>query len=360
MAITFGATGAPSQITENMDALVATSLANYKKTLTDNISKSNAFYHELSKAGLWEGRDGGLFIAEDLMYELGTADSYDGYDELSDAPTDGITQVQFEWRQGAAAITYSEKERIQNKHRLVNLVESKIKQAEMGFIEMFKRALLLGSLAQSAAGSLTTPWTSAVNGSTFIDPLPKLIHYAPTTSVLIGNINQSTSTWWRNQQKESAATTYSAFLAEMDNMYHNCSKGPGGPPTLIMVDQTTYELWNAAYYYKYQRQATTDNNYPFENILFHKAHVIWEEDVPNVYAGTSDTTTATGGTAYFINPQFFKVVYENERNFTHTPFVKPPKGDSKLAHILFMGQTTMNNRRKHGVVGKIARTLTAS
>lgn len=356
MSITFGPSGQPSGITVNFNTLFATSLANYRKTLQDNISTSNAFFHELKSLGLWESRDGGAWIAEDLMYELGQFDAYDGYDELGDTPMEGITQVQFQWRQGSVPISYSEKERKMNKHRLVNLVESKIKQAEMGFREGFSKALLQGAVSQGGA-SLTSPFTSTFNGAEFIDPMPKIIHYDPTASVEIGNINQNTRTWWRNNKKASAATTYSGFLAEMDNMYNNCTKGPGGAPKLILVDQTTYELWNAAYYDKYRRTAPTDDNYPFENIKFRKARVVWDEFVPDVETGVA--STATYGTAYFINPAFMKVVYESETNFEMTKFQKPPKGDSRLAHILWMGQITVNNRRKLGVVGKIARTLTA-
>lgn len=362
-AITFGSTGG-SQITVNMDALFSTSLANYKKTLDDNISQSNAFFYELKKAGLWEGQGGSAYIAEDLLYELGQFDSYDGYDELQDTPTDGITQCQFEWRQGAIPISYSEKERKQNKHRIVNLIESKIMQAELGFKEGFAKALMQGALSQGAGLTPTDPYTSSYNGSYFIDSLPRMIYYTAVAgtwpSLTIGNLDQNTYTWWRNRCTISTATTYLAFLMECDHLMNLCTIGPGGSPTLGLCDLTTFELFNAAYYAKYQTQNSSDANYPFDNVKFRKAHLVWDENVINVYAGTTDTTSATGGTLYIIHPQFFKVVYEEETNFEKTPFQKPPRGDSRLAHILWMGQTTLRNRRKHGVLGKIARTLTVS
>ena len=354
MAITFGAS-APSQITENFDALFATSLANYKTTLTNNISESNALFYEIKKQGSWESRDGGKYLAEDLMYELGSVDSYDGYDELPDTPTDGITQAQFEWRQLAVPISYSEKERKQNKHRLVDLVKSKITMAEMGMVEAFNKHMLQGSLA-SGGTSLTTPYTSPVNGSLSIDPLPLLIDYTPTGARSIGNIAQNTYTWWQNRTKTSSATTYAAFLLEWDNMYNSCSRGPMGQPKLILCDQTTFELLNEAYYQKFQTQLREDGQYPFTNVRFRNAHVVFDQYVCDV--ANTTTSTATKGTAYFINPSTLKVCYESETNMVMEPFAKPPKGDSRLAHIIFMGQTTINNRRKNGVIGNIARTLT--
>ena len=355
MAITFGASS-PSQVTTNLDALFATSLANYSKKLEDNISESNALFYEMKKNGSWEKEAGGTYLAVDLMYELGQFDSYDGYDELPDTPTDGITQAIYEWRQGAVPISYSEKERKQNKQRLHNLVKAKIMQAEMGFIEGFNKAILQGSMSQGGA-SLVTPYQSAVNGSYFIDPLPKIIDYVPSGARSVGNIAQNTYTWWRNRTKTSAATTYLGFLLEFENMYNTCARGPGGPPNLIITDQTSYELLNAAYYQKYQTQQKTDGNYPFENVMFRKAHVIYDQYVSDVESTL--TSTATYGTAYFVNTKFLKMRVESETNFEMEPFVKPPKGDSRLAHILFMGQLCTSNRRKLGVMGKIARTLTA-
>lgn len=357
MAITFGSASAPSQVTINLDALFAQSLANYRKELQNNISESNALFYEMKKGEMWETADGGTDLREPLMYQLGTADSYDGYDELPDEPTDGVTQAVFEWRQGAIPISYSEKERKQNKNGLKSLVKTKIMQAEEGFIDFFNKAMLQGSLMQGGV-SLTTPYTSPLNGSLFIEPLNSIIDFTPTTSRSIGNIAQNTNSWWQNRTKTSAATTYAGMLLEWDNMYNTCSRGPGGPPKLILCDQTTFELLNAAYYQRFQTPAKTDGNYPFDNIMFRGAHVVWDQYVTNVFAGTTDTTTALGGTAYFMNPKFLKMRYEAETDFTMTPFAKPPKGDSRLAHILFMGQLTVNNRRKHGVIGKIARTLT--
>lgn len=357
MPITFGASSAPSQITQNLDSVFSTSLANYKQTLADNISTSNAFFYELKRRGFWESRDGGAYIAEDLLYELGQADTYDGYDELADTPTDGITQVLYQWRQAAVPISYSEKERKMNKHRIVNLVKAKIRQAEQGIIELFNKMLLQGGLAGSGS-SLVDPYQSGVTGAYGIEPLGSLVSLDVTTSRDIGNINQASNTWWRNRTKTSTATTFSEFLAEWDNMYNTCARGPYGPPNLIICDQTTYELLNQAYYIKYRTQIPSDGNYPFENLKFRKAHVIFDEFVPDVFSNVANTNTY--GTAWFLNVETFRVAVEAETDFTMTPFAKPPKGDSRLAHILFMGNTTINNRRKNGVIGRIARTLSGS
>jgi hypothetical protein len=360
MAI-YGGSGAPAQSTFNYDSLVSTSLANYRGTLTDNISKSNPLFHELKKKDLWESRDGGMYIAEDLMMNTGGLEPYDGYDELPLVPNDGVTQMQVDWRQLATPIVISEKERKQNKHRIVSLLESRIKIAEIGMEENFTKHLLNGQLAGSGT-DIREPYMNNANGALSIDPLPRWVMYDPTANYTIGNINQSTQRWWRNVTKTSAATTGQGFLNEVMGVYQQVSKGPGGPPDLIWTDMTTWGLWHQAMMEKY-RATSSDNDFPYQNFKFWNSIVVWDEDIPDVSANggagalSADTTK---GTAYFLNTKFFKIIYESETNFVDTEFQKPINQDVKGKHILWMGNTLSNNRRKQGVLGNISRTLTFS
>lgn len=359
MGVTFGSGSAPSQVTLNLDSLFGTSLAAYRKELIDNIGQTNAFFHEIMKRELYEGQDGGSHIQIPVMYALATADSYDGYDELSTLPTDGITDAIYQWRQCAAAIAYSMKEVKQNKQKIVDLVKARIMQAEMGLQEYFSQSLLWGAAADG--GSLTAARTSPVNGSSSIDPLTLLIKFDPTTSTSIGNIAQDTNTWWRNKTFTSAASTYDAFLLELDHAFNNTSLGTGGKVNQVIFDETSYELFVHALYQKY-RQIKTDENFPFENTVFKNAIVTMDDKVPDVYSGT--TSAATYGSCFLINSKFFKLIHEDDSDFemlkdeNGKTFQKPVNGDSRVGHIAWMGNLTVSNRRKQGVFGKIARTLT--
>ena len=371
MAVTFGSGSAPSQVTLNLDSLFGQSLAAYKKELIDNIGATNAFFFEMLKGDLYESQEGGTYIQVPLMYALQVADSYDGYDELATVPADGITDAIYQWRQCAAAIVYSMREVKQNKQKIVDLVSSRIKQAEMGLQEFFSQSLMWGSVNQG--GSLTSPYTSPINGSSSIDPLPLLVAFDPTTSTTIGNINQSTSTWWRNKTLTSAATTYDAFLLEVDQIFNRPSLGTGGKVKLVLFDETTYELFVHAVYQKYRYTLMpSDEAYPFENIMYKGAHIVMDDKVPDVFNGAAPTTTAgagnpsslTNGSGFFLNPQFFKMIYETASDFemlkdeNGKTFQKPVNGDSRVGHVAWMGNTTTINRRKQGVIGKVARTLT--
>jgi hypothetical protein len=234
-------------------------------------------------------------------------------------------------------------------------VKTKIKQAEMGLQEYYSQSLMWGAAADG--GSLTSERVSPINGSLSVTPLFKLVQFDPTASSVVGNIDQSTSTnaWWRNKTNTSAATTYDGFLLEFDHTFNSASLGTGGRPTLILVDQTSYELVVHALYQKY-RQTKTDENFPFEN-----THIVMDDKTPDAYSGT--TSAATYGTALYLNSEFLNITYEADSDFEMLKtddgktFQKPVNGDSRVGHMAWMGNTTVSNRRKHAILGKIARTL---
>lgn len=356
MPATYGLSGQPSSATFNYDALVSTSLANYRSTLTDNVSSTNIIFHKLKSAGGWESCDGGLYIVEDLMYGLAPVDAYDGYDELPLTPTEGITQAQFQWRQLASPISISEKERKQNKHRIVNLIAAKLQQADIGMQEAWGKQFLQGSLSGSGS-SLITPYTSPVTGAQSMDPIGLLIAYNTGASLEIGNINQSTAgnEWWKNITKQSAATTFRGYLQELLNLKNSCSKSAGGGPNVALTDQISWELLSVAYYEVYRTQVQEVGNYPFPVLKFQGVEISWDQYMPDVHNGVANTDTK--GSFYFYNTKFAKVRYESETNFVATEFQRPVNMDAKFKHILWMGNSTINNRRKFGVMGNIARTL---
>jgi hypothetical protein len=376
LALTFGNTSAPNNITTYLDSLFATSIANYRKTLTDNIGASNAVFHEIMKSDAYESCEGGTYIGEPLMYGLAAADFYSGYDELSTLPTDGISQADFPWAQMACPIVYNMKEVFQNKNKIVDLVKARISQAEMGIQETFAQAFLWGNY--NNGGAITTEYVSSLNGSTGITPLPKLISYNTSgsagTALTLGGISEYTYSWWRNQYATSAATTYSGFIYELLNMYNTVALGTGGPPNLLIMDQVTYQNAQHAYFSIYKRnEGANSDTYPFENFMFKNARCILDDKVPDAYTGAPGTevggivspSTLTYGTAYFVNTKFMKLRYLPERDWqmltdeNGKTFAKPINGDSRVGHMAFMGNSTINQRRKQGVLAKIARSFTS-
>ena len=347
-----------NSLTLSYDALLSTTLFNYRKTIEDNISKSNAIIYFLMKKNdnYKKIDDIGDRMQVPLMYELGQADSYSGYDILDTSPMDGITSAFWEWRQASVPIAISSLEEKKNsgEARIIALLEAKTKQAEMGIQEFFNKRLLVGA----GGSSITTAYTSPVNGSTFIDPLPLLIKTDPSTTA-VGTLDPAVHTWWRNQfQDADTGTTFALFLKVLRQLRLKCGRGPGGMPDLHLTDENVYTLYETALAAAHQNPSYERADIPFENIMFHKAPVTYDEILPN-WDGGSETVSTTAGTWVMINSKFFEIKVHSGTDFAPTPFQKPENQDAKVAHILWLGGIGMSNRRKHGVAFDIDTTITS-
>ncbi len=377
--ITFGSSSNPSNISQYMDSVFGLSVANYRKELTDNIGATNAFLYEILRSDAYESADGGSWIQEPLMYALAPADSYDGYDELSTLPTDGVTDAVYQWRQVASPCVYNMREVILNQHRIVDIVKTRIKQSEMGIQEGFAQSLSWGNSVNG--GDLWDPRVSSVNGSNNIEPLGEFVRYDPTsaTDPTVGNIDQSTASnsWWRNrtQVNGSGAGDYVTFILELEAMYNSCALGTGGAPNLILMDQVSYQLFVMAFFFRYRiMPGDVPTDFPFEAKKFKNAIVVMDDKVADFYSDAAPTSQNVGGvssgltygSAIFLNTKFFKLRYHPDRDWEMLEdengkrFAKPINGDSRVGHVAWMGNLTCNNRRKQGVLAKIARTMTAN
>lgn len=349
---------APSSLTLTYDAILSTTLFNYRKTLADTIATANAFLFFLmkkNKDGYEEVTQIGQRMMMPLMYELGSADSYSGYDILDTTPADGITAAFYDWRQAAVPIAISGDEEKKNRGeaQILSLLKAKTKQAELGIQTFFNQRLMQGA----GGSSITSAYTSAMNGSSFVDPLGLQVKFDPTSTTTIGNIDQGANTWWRNQFKDfTGVATFAGFLANLRNLRNNCSKGSGGPPDLYLASQGAEELYEAALAAAHRNPSYQVADIPFDNVSFYSKPMVWDEFVPDVKNGT---VTQTTGTIFMLNTQYWGVKVDAETNFAPTPFNKPTGQDAKVAHILWYGAVGCSNRRKQGVGGGINTTVTA-
>ncbi len=362
---TIGTGGVPSQNTVNYDALLSTTLFAYRKTLYDNIFKDSAFLAALREFGGVEKQDGGERIALPLMYgSSSTVKSYSDYETLDTTPQDGFTTAFETWRELAGTISISRKEERQNsgEGRLINLLESKVKQAEMSMRETINDQLIAGTVssAEFVPGNLSKD----------LNPLGYFLRKDntanPTSGGNVGNIAAS-NTWWRHKTAvvDSASTdtgnafalnvtTYAGLKVALRRMYNHCSRGSGGSPNLVVMDQNSYETYENALDVNIRFQSTRLGELGFDTVKLRGAEVIWDETTPDVNTGT---LAITDGTAFFLNTSFYKLVIDSDTDIVTTPFVEPENQTAKTAKILFMANACVSNLRKLGVVYGISQTI---
>ncbi len=354
----------PTSETRSYTALLSTTLENWAKGVPDQITSSLFFYYWLKRSNSFISvASPGERCRYTLRYENGNADSYSGYDQLDTSPMDGITAAFYDWAQMSVSISISRKEERQNsgEWQQIDLLEEKANQAMDGILELFDRAIMQGNGINSAT-AITTPYTSPMNNSLFIAPLPLLVGQTETAGTIGGiaaNVtNNDGVSWWANQKAAATDTNFSTFLKDISRLRNLCSKGVGGPPDTHLVDQQVYEFYEQCLRSFHHNMDYKRADIPFDNIAFHGKPVVWDEYMAN-WSGATTVQLNTQGTWVMLHSKFFQIKYDAETNFITTPFVRPENQDAKTAQILWMGTSGVTNRRKHGVLSDINTTLTS-
>lgn len=351
-----------TSVTRSYTSIVASVLDKVRSAVEDQITTGNKLLYFYRKSGNWKGvGSGGDRYRVSLMYELAPADSYSSFGQIDVTPADGITSAFFDWRQAAAAVSISGLEEFKNRgsERIFDLLKERTTQSVLGLEDFFGKGLLRGQGAVDNT-SITTARTSPVNGSTFIDPLPLLVEYSPSSTV--GGISPSTETWWANQSADDSSSTYAGFFRALRNMYNDCSKGGGaakGMPDFHVTDQDTYELYEAALASLHQNQSYVNADIPFQNVQFKGKPVVWDEFVPDVKNDDLTPAGSDAGTWYMLNSNYMGVAFDRQHNFSVGDFVNPENQDAKTALILWYGVHWISNRRKVGVLAGITTTTTS-
>jgi len=367
---TIGDTSAPSTNTVYYDALLTTTLDAYvgSGTLFDNIFKDSAFLAAMRSMGGIDYQNGGERIRAPLMYGTNsTVKSYSDYDTLDTTPQDGMTTAFYEWAELGGTISISRKEERQNSGEaaIIGLLKSKIMQAEMSMREELNRQILQGTVS----GTTFVPGNSAKDLNPLFWFLRKDNTLDPTTGGNVGNIDSTTYDWWRHHTAVTdsgsadtgndfalSVSTYKGLVVALRRMYNFCSRGSGGSPNLIPMDQVTYETYENALDDKVRYTNTTLADMGFDNVKLRGATCVWDEVIPDLDSGT---TAITKGNAVFLNTKFFKLIIDSETDVVTTPFVEPENQTAKTAKILFMGNTICSNLRKQGVLYATSQSIVA-
>ncbi len=367
---TIGDTGAPSTNTVYYDALLTTTLDAYMSggTMFDNTFKDSAFMALLRLLDAVETQNGGERIRAPLMYGTNsTVKSYQGADTLDTTLQDGMTTAFYEWREIGGTIGITRKEERQNSGEAakIGLLTSKVKQAEMSMREVLNHQTVQGTLVSSTF----VPGNDAKD----LNPLGWFLRKDnttdPTVGGNVGNIAGADFSWWRHKTAvfDNASTdtgnsfavsvsTYAGYVTALRRLYNFCSRGSGGPPTMALFDQISYETYENALDVKVRYSNTVLADMGFDNIKLRGATAIWDEVVPGIDTGDI-TEPLTSGSVFMLNTNFYKLIVDSETDVITTPFVEPENQTVKTAKILFMGNTAISNMRKHGVGYGISQTI---
>jgi hypothetical protein len=301
----------------NFDALLSTTLANYRDQLTDNVFSDRVLTNHLMTNGRIRMVNGGTKIVEPLIYgQNSTVASYSGYDPISLTAQTGITAAEYEWKQYAASIAISGIEEAKNngEAEIINLLEAKIMQAEESMREGFNTMFFA-----DGTGNSGKDW----NG------LNNLIETGNT----VGGINSATAgnEYWRSYEENTAGAL---TTAQMATAYNSVSVG-NDRPDLILTTRTLFEKYESLLQGQLRYTDTKTADAGFQNLLFKAAPVVYDVACPST-------------NMFFINSKYLTLVGHSGKWFQQTQFVRPENLDARYALIMCYGNLTVRNRKKQG------------
>jgi len=302
----------------NFDALLSTTLANYRSQLTDNVFTARPFTYFLMDKGRIRMLNGGTKIVEPLIYgQNSTVASYSGYDTISLTAQDGISAAEYDWKQYAASIAISGIEEAKNngEQEIINLLEAKIMQAEESMREGFNQMFFA-----DGTGNGGKNWNGLAN-----------IVESGNTVGGINSANGQGNDWWRSYEENTAAAL---TLAQLATAYNSVSVG-NDHPDMILTTQTLFEKYEALLQPQLRYTDTKTADAGFQNLLFKAAPVVYD-------------VHCTAGVVYFLNSKYLTLVGHSGKWFAQTDFVRPENLDARYALIMCYGNLTCRNRAKQG------------
>lgn len=299
----------------NLDAALATSLPEYSKSITDNVYNANVLLKWLN--GRKRTVDGGLSVVYPLIKgDQNAGGFYTGAQALNVIQTDQETQVEYKWQNAYEPIQLTRDEERYNSgdvHKIIDLVGEKIERSELALAKRLEQAF---STPTGGAGNLIDLETLVNTGT-------------------LGTIAGGTQTFW-----QSTVTASGSFAAQgMSDMttatYAVSSAANVDNPTIYMTNKTIFQYFeNTRLPLERIQNGDLSANAGFKNFTF--------KGVPVVYGNYIGS-----GLMFGLNENYIEYLVDSQTDMAMTPFVTPVNQTVKVAFILFRGNLTTNNRRRH-------------
>ena len=313
----------------NLSEITTTTIRSRTRQLADNVSDNTALLMRLKQRDKIRTVSGGETILQELEYaENATYKRYSGYEVLNINPSDVFTAAEFQWKQAAVAVSISGLEQLQNsgRERMIDLLESRIGNAERTFVNNLSTDIYSDGTA---------------DGGKQIGGLASLVSTSPTTGT-VGGINRANFAFWRNQVNTGTLASIDAdILGDMRDAWVKQVRN-SDRPDLIIGDNVTYNaFWGALQ--NQQRFARDDSaRMGFDSLKFNTADVVLDGGL----RGSAPTNTM-----YFLNTNFIFFRPHRDRDMVPLdPDRFATNQDAMVKLIGWAGNMTLSNAELQGVL----------
>lgn len=308
----------PLAIPTTLDTVALnTSLADYSRTLTDNVYDMPVVFRMLNEGDNKKKVDGGMSLVETLIREAQDDGGwYLGADVLNNSQGSDLGTVEYRWQNAYEPIVITRDEERQNAgdvHKIIDLVGTKIELSRKAIMERLDQAL-------------STPVGEANN---LID-LETLVNTGT-----LGSIPGGTYTFW-----QATVTTSGAFatqgLSDMTTAtYAVSSSATADSPTVYVTNKTIFQKFEQTRL-PLERISNGDltANAGFKNLTFKGTPVIYGNNIGS-------------GLLFGLNMNYNKLAVDSATDMVTTEFISPTNQTVKVAYILWRGNLITNNRRRN-------------
>lgn len=317
--------------TEILDDLYTTTWNNRRKEVVDQFFNASPFYKELrSRGGIKFNGTGGRYLEVPLSYARNeTVSSLGRGDTISLSDTAFLSAAQFEWKFVAGNVTrfFTDDAKNKSMEAHLNLANAKIDNLRDSMIDSFE-TMLFGN--------------GTGNSSKDFNGLANLVSSTPTSSATIGNINQSTYSWWQNRQKTASGAASVFLLSDMRNLSNTCSEGQTRKhPNMLVTTQTVAELYDDEVLEQRSIVNKSSGDADFLSTSWKGLPIIWSGQCPS-------------GTMYFLNSEYIALNIDPQINFMATEWKTIPNQLDRVMQVVVKGEFVTTRRKSLGVLTAIA------
>ena len=314
----------PLAIPSTIDTTVLnTSLADYQKTLVDNVYNAYTILNVLNQK-CKKMINGGVSIVENLIEaRQNNGGFYSGADVLETTQDDTLTMVEYKWQNVYEPIMITRDEERQNSgdsHKILDLAATKMQLSEKAMGRRMEEAL---SKSIAGAGNLKSLADLVGTGD-------------------FGSIAGGTDTFW-----QATSTTSGAFatqgLTDMQTLYYAISSSAQvDTPDLILTTKTVYN--------KYEQTRLPLERISNGDLSFNAgAKTLTFKGETLTYGDFIDS-----GVLYMLNTNYLKLYVDSATDMITSPFINPSNQTVKVAYVLWRGNLGTNNRRRMGKLTSIS------
>jgi hypothetical protein len=249
---------------------------------------------------------------------------YLGDDVLATTSVNTQTMVEYQWQNLYEPIQITRDEERSNSgdaHKILNLMATKMKSAEMSAAKRLEQAL---SQPVAAANNLVDLETMVGIGAG------------------CGSISGAVDTFW-----QATATTSGAFatqgLSDMTTAYNAVSSSASmGNPNFIITTKTVYQKYEATRLpVERISSGALAANAGFKSLTFKGEPIVFGNFIRS-------------GRMFLLNLETVKLYVDSATDFIVTDFKEPTNQTAKVAFVLWRGAFGTNNRRRNAVLSSIS------